>query len=57
MRRRLGIRVKLILVIIPVVLALIFSFFALSTSMIVRQAKDNLMSESMVYADEISAWA
>ena len=57
MRKRFGIRVKLILVVIPVVLALIFSFFALSTSMLVRQAKENLVSESLVYTGEIEAWA
>lgn len=57
MKKRLGIRIKLILVIIPVVLALIFSFFALSRSMIVKQAKENLVSESLVYTNEISAWA
>ena len=57
MRKRFGIRVKLILVVIPVVLALIISFFALSTSMLVRQAKENLVSESLVYTGEIEAWA
>lgn len=57
MKKRLGIRIKLILVIIPVVLVLIFSFFALSRSMIVKQAEENLVSESLVYTNEISAWA
>lgn len=57
MRKHFGIRVKLILVIIPVVLVLIFSFFALSRSMLVRQAKENLVSESLVYTRDISAWA
>lgn len=57
MKKRLGIRIKLILVIIPAVLVLIFSFFALSRSMIVKQAEENLVSESLVYTNEISAWA
>lgn len=57
MRKRFGIRVKLILVIIPVVLVMIFSFFALSKRLLVKQAEENLVSESLVYTHEISAWA
>jgi len=57
MRRQVGIRVKLILVVIPVVLGIIFSFFALSRRMLIRQAEEKLVSESQIYTSEISAWA
>ena len=43
MRRQVGIRVKLILVVIPVVLVIIFSFFALSRRMLIRQAEEKLV--------------
>ena len=57
MRKQIGIRVKLIFVVIPVVLVIIFSFFALSRRMLIRQAEENLISESLVHTSEISAWA
>lgn len=57
MKQRFGIRTRLILVVIPVVLVLIISFFALSKNMIEKLAKENLVSESQVYAGHISTWA
>lgn len=57
MKKQFGIRIKLIFVVIPVVLVIIFSFFALSRRMLIRQAKENLVSESLVHTSEISAWA
>lgn len=57
MRQRFGIRTRLILVVIPVVLVLIISFFALSKNMIEKLAKENLVSESQVYAGNIGTWA
>lgn len=57
MRKQFGIRIKLIFVVIPVVLVIIFSFFALSRRMLIRQAEENLVSESLIHTSEISAWA
>lgn len=57
MKKQFGIRIRLIFVIIPVVLIIIFSFFTLSQKMLIRQAEENLMAESLVHASEVSAWA
>lgn len=56
MKKKLGIRTKLILVIIPVVLALIICFFLISRRLIASQAQDNLVAGSNVYAEDINGW-
>lgn len=54
--RTIGIRAKLIAVIIPIVLVIIVSFFALSRNEIIKLSKQNLMAESEGYAGDIYAW-
>lgn len=56
MKKKLGIRTKLILVIIPVVLVLIICFFLISRRLITSQAQDNLVAGSNVYAEDINGW-
>lgn len=56
MKKKPGIRTKLILVVIPVVLALIVCFFLISRSLIVEQARENLKAASNVYAEDINGW-
>ncbi len=55
--RPMGIRTKLIAVIIPIVFVIIFAFFALSRNMILKLSKEKLLAESEVCAGEIYAWA
>lgn len=57
MNRKLGVRIKLILVIIPAVLLLIACFFMVSRGMIMEQDQKKLEAESQVYARDISGWA
>ncbi len=54
--RTIGIRARLIAVIIPIVLVIIVSFFALSRSEIIKLSKQKLMAESEGYAGDIYAW-
>lgn len=56
MKRKIGIRTKLILVIIPVVLAMIICFFLICRNLIVEQAQEKLAAESNVYAEDINGW-
>lgn len=53
---KIGIRTKLIGVIIPIVFVIIICFFALSRSMVTKLSLEKLEAESLVYAGEISAW-
>lgn len=52
----ISIRTRLICVIIPIVLVIIVSFFALSRNMVVKMSEENLAQESKVYAEDISGW-
>lgn len=56
-KRSLGIRAKLIAVIIPIVLIIIVSFFALSRNVIVEKAEDELIARSEGYAKDVYAWS
>lgn len=56
MKKKLGIRTKLIIVIIPVVLALIACFFLISRRLIIEQAQEKLEAQSAVYAEDASGW-
>ncbi len=56
MKKKMGVRTKLIIVIIPVVLALIVCFFLISRRLIVEQAQENLAASSNVYAEDINGW-
>lgn len=55
--KNMGIRAKLIAFVVPIVLIIIISFFALSRVMIVHLAEDKLKAESKGYAKEIYAWS
>ncbi len=55
-KKRIGIRTKLIGTIIPIVLIMIITFFALSRNVIIQLSTEKLESNSQVYAGEISSW-
>lgn len=55
--KAMGIRAKLIGVIIPIVLVIIASFFALSRREILRLSKEKMIAQSQVCAGDIYAWA
>ncbi len=55
-KHSMGIRIKLILVIIPIVFVIIFAFFALSRNMIIQVSEEKLRAKSEVYAEDIYAW-
>ncbi len=54
--KKLGIKGKMICIIIPIILAIIISFFALSSNQIVKLAKEKLNSQSQMYTADISRW-
>lgn len=54
--KKLGIKGKMICIIIPIILAIIISFFALSSNQIVKLAKEKLNSQSQMYMEDISGW-
>lgn len=54
--KKIGIRAKLIAVVVPIVFVIIISFFALSRNMITKISKEKLEAQSQVYAGEINAW-
>lgn len=54
--KKLGIKGKMICIIIPIILAIIISFFALSSNQIVKLAKEKLTSQSQMYTADISRW-
>lgn len=54
--RSIGIRAKLIAVIIPIVLVIIVTFFGLSRKMITSISKQNLAANAKVCAGDIYAW-
>lgn len=54
--RTLGIRTKLIMVIIPIVLVIIITFFGLSRRMITSISEQNLAANAKVCAGDIYAW-
>lgn len=53
----IGFRLKLIVIIIPVVLAIIVAFSLLARNMVLKISKEKLQAEARVNAEEISAWA
>jgi len=55
-KRQIGIRAKIIAVIIPVVLVIIISFFALARKTVIDKSKENLSNETEKYAEEIQGW-
>ena len=55
-KKSMSIRLKLICIIIPIVLVIIISFFALSRSMVLKMSQKELQAKSQVYAEEINSW-
>jgi len=54
--KKTGIRIKLIGIIIPIVLIIMLSFFALARNMMLKSAQEKLQVEARVYSEKISAW-
>lgn len=54
--KKMGIKGKVICVIIPILLGIMIAFFALSRSQIVKLAKGNLSANSQKYAEAIDGW-
>ncbi len=55
-RKSVSIRIKLIGVIIPIVLVMVISYFALSRNMVLNISKDRLSAKAQQYAMEIDSW-
>ncbi len=55
-KKGMSIRLKLICIVIPIVLVLVVSFFALARNMVDKTSKEKLESESLVYTEQISSW-
>lgn len=55
-KKGISIRLKLIGIIIPIVLALIISFFALARNMVIKTSQEKLQAKSQVYTEQISSW-
>lgn len=52
----MSIRLKLIGIVIPIVLVLIVSFFALAKNVVTKLSKEKLQAEAKVYTQEINNW-
>ncbi len=57
MKKKTGVRAKLIFVIIPVVLLLIACFFLISRRMLIERDQERLEAEASAYAKDIESWA
>lgn len=55
-KKGIGIKLKLIGIIIPIVLVLIISFFALARNVVIKLSKEKLQAKSEVYTQEINNW-
>lgn len=55
-KKGVSIRLKLIGIVIPIVLVLIVSFFALAKNVVTKLSKEKLQAESKVYTQEINNW-
>lgn len=55
--KNMGMKGRLILIVVPVILAIIVAFFALSRKQIVKLAKENLNADSKMYQEDITGWA
>ncbi len=55
-KKGMSIKLKLICFIIPIVLVIVISFFALARNMILKMSKEELQYEASVYAEEINGW-
>lgn len=55
-RRKSGLRAKLIWIVIPIVLMIVFVFFALARNVVLNVSQDKLLSQAQAYSGKISAW-
>lgn len=55
-KKSMSIRTRLIAIIIPIVLIIIVSFFALARNMVLQISKEELQAEAQVYTGQISSW-
>lgn len=55
-KRNISIRIKLILVIIPIVFLIVCSFFYLSRNMVIKLSKEDLQDKSQVNTEKICGW-
>ena len=55
-KRGISIRLKLIAIVIPIVLVLIVSFYALARKVVLKTSQEKLQASSQVKAEEISIW-
>ncbi len=55
-KKGISIRLKLIVIVIPIVLALIISFFALASNVVLKTSQDKLQASAQVNAEKISKW-
>lgn len=55
-KRSTSLRTKLIGIIVPIVILIIVSFFILARNMVLQISKDELLAQSQVSAEKITAW-
>lgn len=55
-KKGISIRLKLIGIVIPIVLVLVISFFALARNMVIKTSQEKLQAKSQVYTEEINTW-
>ena len=55
-KKSMSIGMKLVMVVIPIVLVIIVSFFALSRNMVIKLSQEKLEAKSTGYTAEISTW-
>lgn len=55
-KKSLSIRIKLVGIVIPIVLVIIISFFALARNVVLKNSQEEVLAKSQKYAEEISAW-
>lgn len=55
-KKSMSVGMRLVMVVIPIVLILIISFFALSRNMVTKLSQEKLEAKSQVHTEEISIW-
>ena len=55
-KKGISIRAKLIITIIPIVLVMVFSYFALARDMVLKMSHEKLQAQSQVYAGSMNEW-
>ncbi len=55
-KKKAGIRIKLLSIIVPIVLIIILAFFALARNLVLKSSQNNMQIEAQKYSAQISAW-